>query len=109
MNSSLDSCRQAIAIFEKIDSDSERKSDGSLAEAYSNLGATYTAMASRTGLSVSKQTENWRVAKMWFQRSLDIWRELQKREALTKPNEKEPEKIQTEISKCDAALAKLKG
>lgn len=50
----------------------------------------------------------WREARTWFQKSMDIWTSLKAGGRFTSVVYGSPEKVQREIARCDAALAKLK-
>jgi non-specific serine/threonine protein kinase/serine/threonine-protein kinase len=72
-----------------------------LAESYSNVAKVHAALAAKTN-----QAERWRQAKEWYERSLEVWRELHSRNALKPADAEAMEKVKSEIARCEAALAK---
>jgi eukaryotic-like serine/threonine-protein kinase len=76
------------------------------AQAYSHLGAAHVALADSTKSRAGEQQEDWRVARDFYQRSLAIWQEMQKRGILTAEIATKPEETARELAKCDAALAR---
>lgn len=66
------------------------------------------ATAGDTRHNVAMRLAEWREARTWFQKSMDIWTSLKAGGKFTSVVYGSPEKVQREIARCDAALAKLK-
>jgi serine/threonine protein kinase len=79
-----------------------------LAYARSALGETYAHLAAQAGSSVNTKIASLYEAKSWYQKSLDTWLHLELRAPLARWDASQPGKITGEISKCNAALAKLR-
>ena len=95
----LDSYGKALQIL-----DTERMRAGNspaLARLYADMGDAETSLASKT-----MAPETWREAKGWYQRSVDIWKELEQQGSLKPDDAKLLAETLEKISKCDAALTK---
>jgi non-specific serine/threonine protein kinase/serine/threonine-protein kinase len=79
-----------------------------LAVSYAGLGDLYTRSALTGTIPVSRQSEHWRQARSWYQRSLNIWLDLRQRSALQTSDTNLPDEISGKIAQCDASLAKLR-
>jgi hypothetical protein len=102
LNGALDSVNQGIKIDEVLVAASPSNSGArnTLAQLYSQLGASHAALAEK-----GKQTEHWRAAKDAYQKSLDIYQDMKSKETLSGADAGKPEEIAKEMAKCDAALA----
>jgi non-specific serine/threonine protein kinase/serine/threonine-protein kinase len=88
-----------------------------LAVSYSKLGDVYVMLASKPKTGADRQFGAWREARSWYQKSLDILVDIRDRGllpgsgiqlgAMMGPSSVKVENISSDISKCDAALAKL--
>ena len=78
-----------------------------VATAYSGLGSTHVALAADTRHNATMRLAEWREARTWFQKSVDIWTKLKAGGKHTSVVYGGPEQVQQEIARCDAALAKL--
>ena len=76
---------------------------GQLAYIYKGLGDYFASPAEKT----AKRAEDWQQAKIWYQKSLDIWTDLQQKKPLSVDDAKEPVELKQKIQKCETALAKL--
>ncbi len=102
------SCREALAILEAR-SAAEPANWGTrhaTALVYSKIGSVYAMIAVNSSSPGKKPRESWSEARRWYQRSLDIWQELQAQSSLDPPDEGRYSDVIKEINKCDLALAK---
>jgi serine/threonine protein kinase len=106
----LEAARKSLEIFETQaaadHSDTFYKSTG-VPNARATMAEIYVGLAQRRGASDTSMIENWRKARDWYQKSLDAWLLLKQRAPLAKPDATQLDKVDAEIAKCDAALAKL--
>jgi serine/threonine protein kinase len=96
----LEGYQKALGIQEELIAANPANDDQRvmLANTYNGLGDYYAALA--TG---KKRGEDWRKAKNWYQKSLDVWNELKDR---GKYQEAElPVNLVKKIAKCDFSLA----
>jgi non-specific serine/threonine protein kinase/serine/threonine-protein kinase len=97
--------KKALAIFEELaarsPADAEARRD--LAIGYQTFGQTLAAAADGEK-AAGKQL--WREARAWYQRSLDVFLDMQRRGVMRAADVQIIEKIKREIARCDAALAK---
>ena len=75
--------------------------------AYSEIAAAHVALASQSRVGSDKQHEQWKQARFWYQKSLDVWLELQRQGKSGGDEVGEPERLPKEIAKCDKALARV--
>jgi serine/threonine protein kinase/predicted negative regulator of RcsB-dependent stress response len=103
--------RKSLAIREEASkadpANAEVRHD--LAAIYAKLGRVCALMAAEVKLAMGKQAEHWREARSWYQQSLNVFSDLRARGVLRDSQAATPDQITSEIAKCDAALAKLKG
>ena len=78
-----------------------------IAYARSALGEAYSHLAMQPGAPEALRVANWREARSWYEKSLDIWVLLQSQAPLARWDSKQPDKIRGEIKKCDTALIAL--
>jgi tetratricopeptide (TPR) repeat protein len=71
-----------------------------------HLADAYVALATSDKLSASDQQKHWRAAHDLYQRSLNIWQDMQRRGILTADDADKPDEVTRGIAKCDAALAR---
>jgi serine/threonine protein kinase/tetratricopeptide (TPR) repeat protein len=76
------------------------------ARALGGSGAVMATLAAQATTPEQRQ-EDWRAARERFQRSLDAWRSLQKREGFGKEYDTELNRMQAEIERADRALAAI--
>jgi hypothetical protein len=74
----------------------------------SALADAYSHLAGRPGNSEAARIRNWREARSWYQKSLDLWLQLKQKAPLAHLDAAQPDKIAAAIAGCDAALAKLR-
>jgi non-specific serine/threonine protein kinase/serine/threonine-protein kinase len=106
LNAALDSYRQSLALREEVVAIDRINVDAvrDLASSCLRLGEISTRFAGQGKTAVSQS--HWREAKQWYQRSLDLLLDLQKRGALSKDDADEPDRIRNELIKCELALKK---
>ena len=105
----------ARATFERMTALQERvtKTDPNhadfqyaLATAYGQMGDATSAIAATKGATPAAR-EDWRIARRWYERAHEMFAALDKRGTLTGSDANRPAKMQAEMARCDAALAKL--
>jgi serine/threonine protein kinase len=100
--------RKALEIYSplaaKDPSDETLRRDQALA--FEGLGDVSAALAS-ANKSQREQGPRWTEARNQYQQSLDIWRDLEKRNVLRFADAKKPEEIARKLARCNAALEKM--
>jgi non-specific serine/threonine protein kinase/serine/threonine-protein kinase len=79
-----------------------------LAENYAMLGDLYAKAATVKSVTPVQRVERWREARGWFQKSLNVWRDLRGEGTLSGEAAAKSDEISKKIAGCDAALEKLK-
>mgnify|MGYP001039409095 FL=1 len=74
-----------------------------LAGVYESLGQAHEPFA-RPG-TTGPAGAGWRAARSWYQRSLDVWHDLEARNRLARLYRSRTERVAEAVLKCDAALA----
>lgn len=105
MESYRNELRLAEALAASDPANAENRFD--LAMTCSKLGQTQAALASQSKTTRDERIEGWREARSWFQRSLDIFLDQRRRGPIRAVYAGEMEKVEKEISHCDAALSKF--
>lgn len=82
--------KDATDIFTKVN----------LAKGYAQIGESYVMLAEISG-NVKTRRENFEIAKNWFQKSGEIWRELEKNQTIFAFNKKDFEKVAIGLEKCE--------
>jgi tetratricopeptide (TPR) repeat protein len=77
-----------------------------LADSYADLAELYSKLANDPGTPAPHRTERLREARSWFQRSLEIFNDLQSKGKLTGGDAKKPENLSRELAKVEDALGK---
>ena len=75
-----------------------------LAEVYSDIGRGYGKLAEQRDSSVTARKTDFRNARDWHQKSLELWRDLKSKSALRAMDAGKPDEIASELAKYDAAL-----
>jgi hypothetical protein len=100
--------RKALDIYDplavKDPTDETVRRDQALA--YEGLGNVSAALAAITKLQ-SELTNRWSEARNRYQQSLDIWRDLEKRNVLRTIDARKPDEVARKLARCDAELKKL--
>jgi serine/threonine protein kinase len=100
----LTSIRKGLAILEELSS-SEPSDD--VAAAYGAMGLVYSRAAETTTPSKGARIADWKEARSAYRKSLANWLEVKRHGALTGFNASEPDRISSELAKCDGVLTKL--
>jgi eukaryotic-like serine/threonine-protein kinase len=90
-----------------------------LADAYFSMGMLYgEAAGAHANARIldarippptsTKQVQQWREAKSWYQKSLDMYQDMKSKGTLIGTDVKMPDEVAGEIAKCDAVLSKFK-
>lgn len=100
--------RKALEIYEPLAAEDPtdetlRRDQALVYEGLGNISATLAAV----NKSQREQTDRWNEARKQYQQSLDIWRDLEKRNVLRVADAKKPDEVSRRLARCDAALAKL--
>ena len=99
--------RKALEIYNPLvaedPTDETMRRDQALA--YEGLGNVYTTLAAENK-SRPEQINRWNEARNHYQQSLEIWRDLEKRNVLRVIDTKKPAEVAQKMARCDAALAK---
>lgn len=82
-----------------------------LAKSYFQLGQVYAALAADTRTGRDKRLEQWREARAWFERSLQLMQEMRNRNALNQTAIRigpgTLEELARQIARCDAAISDI--
>jgi non-specific serine/threonine protein kinase/serine/threonine-protein kinase len=76
------------------------------AAAYAELGGAYAALAARERASAGRTSEHRREARSWYQKSLDIYKELAGRNNLSERYAHEIDDVARGVKECDLTTAK---
>jgi len=76
-----------------------------LAKTYAGIGKLYAGLALSARSASRDQNEKWQAARSNYQKSFDIWQELNSSGRLTGVQTGKPDEITRDIAKCDAALS----
>jgi hypothetical protein len=101
----LEYYRKALAIIEPEPVRSAQTV--SLANGYQGMGNVQLLRAEQAKGRSERQTECFKEAKDWYQKSLNVWHELNQKGKVTGEEKTTPGEITQKIEQCDAALAKL--
>ena len=69
--------------------------------AYTQIGQVHESLAKR---AAGKGAGEWRVARAWYQRGLDVWLDLQKKGTLIPMYVFKLDEAHRNVARCDAAL-----
>jgi tetratricopeptide (TPR) repeat protein len=103
----LDGYQRALAIWESLVQATPDDADlrSQLALTREKIGAVYLRRAIRRGSSADAVAD-WRAARAWYQKSLDIWSELKQQKKLSSEYDGKPAEVAQQISKCERAIPK---
>jgi tetratricopeptide (TPR) repeat protein len=93
--------RKALTMREQLQAANPEDSEGrlQLARIYEGLGDCFATIARN-----DKRVANWPEAKRWYQQSLDVWIELQRKGTLTFEHAKKPDEVKQKIEKSEPGL-----
>jgi eukaryotic-like serine/threonine-protein kinase len=100
--------RKALEIYDPLaaedPTDETLRRDQALA--YEGLGDVSMAQAAANE-SRRERIDRWNEARNRYQRGLDIWRDIEKRNVLRVADARKPDEVARKLARCDASLAKL--
>jgi eukaryotic-like serine/threonine-protein kinase len=102
----LENYRRAATTREKMSSADPKDAQyrQSVAESYQTLGRVNATLATQA-MDLKQRVAYWKDARSWYARSLEIWRELQSRGALSEADTANVSETQKQVQRCDVALA----
>lgn len=102
--------RESIATFEGMSprTGSSRYPRTGLADAYSGLGGIYASLAKSKNTSPSLRRQYWEEARSSCQKSLDLWKDKEKRGELESGEQKSAAVVGKCIAESEGQVAKLK-
>lgn len=106
----LKNYRQASSILERLAATNPLNYAirHELAEAYFKAGEIQAQLAAKAKVAVVNQAENWREARLWYERSADVYSHMRDANMLQDKNGIEVvERTRRAIARCDEALARL--
>lgn len=77
-----------------------------LAFSYLNYGEMYFGVAERADSAQEKQ-DNLTHARSWYQKSLDVWQDMQRNGGLHPLDTQYPDQAAQKVHRCDEALARI--
>lgn len=75
-----------------------------LAIAYSDFGKLYVNLARTAQTDAEQQSQDWRLAREHFARSMALWDELRAQNTVTPLNVPKVQEVEQALVECDAAL-----
>jgi tRNA A-37 threonylcarbamoyl transferase component Bud32/tetratricopeptide (TPR) repeat protein len=101
---------RSLALLEGIAADPASGTRNSLrGQVYRRIAAIHAALGASQDLGVAERREHWRSARDLYARSLDVWRDMQKRGILTAEDAAKPREVAREIARCDDSLQRVEG
>ena len=100
------SALEGITITEALVAASPKNAgaQNTLAQFYSQLGASHVKWALKAETSKELQTEHWRRAKEAFGKSLGLYQDMKSKGTLSAADASKPDELASEIARCNAAL-----
>ncbi len=97
--------RTGDVVFETLAarSPANSKTQTDLALTYYDLGVAQSKLA-QAGSASSDSSEDWRQARSWYQKSLDVWQDLRSHGTLRSVDASKPDELVKEIARCDAQV-----
>jgi hypothetical protein len=107
--SALEHCLRAVAIREELSAanPSNALTRRDLASAYFELADVYGRLAANTLAPAVQQQQNWRTAKDWYEKSLEIFLDMKSKGTLSAADASKPDELANDIAKCDLALKSI--
>jgi serine/threonine protein kinase len=102
----LESIRKGLSIYEELPAPMNEED---VADANAALGFAYFRFAAQPGTSQASKAMYWKQSRAAYQQSMDKWFEVKNRGALTMFTAGEPDRVRSELAKCDAAISSLAG
>lgn len=99
--------RQAVRIAEEVSAQSPTNVGmrRRLAQRYFEFGDLYVQLAQMKRIPAKERDRNWRAARNWYLRSVNVWRALRSQGVLSRADGGKPDEVASAIASCDAALA----
>jgi hypothetical protein len=72
--------------------------------AYTQIGQVHQLLATRVGGRAENDMREWREARSWYRRGLDVWLDLQKKGILIPMYAIKLDEARQNVAKCDKAL-----
>jgi non-specific serine/threonine protein kinase/serine/threonine-protein kinase len=107
----LEAGRRSLAIAEELSAANPSSPEFNVivATACSGLGSSHATFAVDSRRSAAMRLAEWREARKWFQKSMDMWANVTAGGRFTSIIYGSSKQVQQDIARCDAALAKLGG
>ncbi|MGI9035543.1 MAG: tetratricopeptide repeat protein, partial [Pyrinomonadaceae bacterium] len=101
-NGALESYRQAAAVREEMTNadPNDAQFRQAVAESYQTIGRVSTILAAESHASRAARISQLKDARSWYQRSLDIWKELNSSGKLSAVDAENIAAIESELGKC---------
>jgi serine/threonine protein kinase/tetratricopeptide (TPR) repeat protein len=103
----LQNIRAALAMVQGIGAPKNLWHSTLLSQSYSDLGMAYAALAEHT-VTRDERTRDWREARSWYQKALDVWGEKAKLGTVDAMGRNQSAAISQQLAKCEANLQALK-
>jgi eukaryotic-like serine/threonine-protein kinase len=102
----IDNAQHARKIYESLIAANAKNSVAAtqLALTYMQLGKCHTLLAAVSDARSTQGINGYQEARDWYQKSLNIWRELQTEHKMTGADANKPNDVRRAIADCDAAL-----
>ncbi len=101
--------QEALATFQALSpaTASNRYVRSGFASANYLMGNAYASLAASRHLSGAQAAAKWREARSWYEKSLALWVDKEKRGELESEERSEQQQVLTQIARCDAELKAL--
>jgi serine/threonine protein kinase/tetratricopeptide (TPR) repeat protein len=103
----LENIRAALAMVQGIGAPKNLWHSTLLSQSYSDLGMAYAALAEHA-ITPDERTRDWREARSWYQKALDVWGEKAKLGTVDAMGRNQSTAIRQQLAKCEANLQALK-
>lgn len=98
-------CSAALSLMEATTLDPGNSALRSFfADTYSDLATAQAALAGNTSMGAVDRRNHWHSARSLYQRSLEIWEDLQARNILARADQSKKDSVLQNIAACDAGL-----
>lgn len=111
LSAALEHCHQALALAEwaMTTHSSDAYALWRLADSYAGLGRYHARLGDDSKAATEERATNWRTAREWRSKSLDVWEKWAERAVSSVFNLARREEAARALAECDAALAGLRG
>ena len=98
-------CSNALSLMQTTSLDPTNAAIRSFfADTYSDLGEADATLASGTSLGQAARRKYWQSARILYQQSMEVWRDLETRKILARSDQGKEHAVLQKIALCDAAL-----